>query len=172
MSSFAPTLELFLVRCEPYLRPVATIYDIAAKAGVSPKTAARILSGETQRSKSKKVVLEWAERLGYVRHANAVNLRTGSTQIAGLLEPFIDNPYYTSIIQELHNALTEKGFRVIVACSFGRAVDAVAALKMFQSYNVDGIFFNGSERELIPKIVGLIEQFQKADKPMILSGCN
>ena len=151
---------------------MATIYDIAAKAGISPKTAARILSGETQRSKSKKVVLEWAERLGYVRDANAANLRTGSTQIAGLLVPFIDNPYYTSVIQEFHNVLAQKGFRVSVACSFGRADEVVAALKGFRSYNVDGIFFNGSEGELTPEIVGLLEQFQSAGKPVMLSGCN
>ena len=116
--------------------------------------------------------MEWAKRLGYVRHANAVNLRTGSTQIVGLLVPFIDNPYYTSVIQEYHNALAERGFRVIVSCSFGKAREAVSALKTFQSYNVDGVFFNGSEGKLTPEILKQLEQFQSAGKPVMLSGCN
>jgi len=57
----------FLVKC--YDKGVATIYEIAEKAGVPPKTAARILSGETKRSKKKDIVLEWAAKLGYVPNA-------------------------------------------------------------------------------------------------------
>ena len=48
----------------------------------------------------------------------------------------------------------------------------MAALKMFRSYNVDGVFLNGSEGELTPEIMGLLEQFQNIGKPVMLSGCN
>lgn len=149
-----------------------TIYEIAEKAGVSPKTAARILSGETKRSKGRKAVLEWAGKLGYVRNAHAANLRTGRSQLVGLLVPYIDNPYYTHVIQEFHDALVDRDFQVIVACSFGKSEEIVAALKVFRSYNVDGIFFNGSEGKFTGEITDLLGKFEEAGKPVTLIGRN
>lgn len=147
-----------------------TIYEIANKAGVSPKTAARILSGETKRSKGREAVLAWAERLGYVRNASAANLRTGRSQLIGLIVPFIDNPYYTRIIQEFHDALAQVGFKALVSCSFGQTGDIVSSLKVYQAHSVDGILFNGSEGELTTEITTMLSQFQESGKPVILVG--
>lgn len=151
---------------------VVTIYEIAEKAGVSPKTAARILSGETRRSKKQEEVKEWARRLGYVRNANAANLRTGRSSLAGIIVPYIDNPYYTQVIQELHDALDDQNLKALVSCSFGKSDEILAALNVFRSYDVDGIFLNLSQGKLTPEVVDLLKQFQKDGKPVVLMGCS
>lgn len=151
---------------------MATIYEIAEKAGVSPKTAARILAGESKRSKHHERVLEWARRLGYVRNVSAANLRSKRTQLVGLLVPFVDNPYYTQVIQAFHDTLGDRGFRVLLACSFGQSDEILSALDLFRSYGVDGILVNGSEGELPAEATRRLQQFRDEKRAVILIGRN
>ena len=151
---------------------MVTIYEIAKKAGVSPKTAARILSGETRRSKKQDEVKEWARRLGYVRNANAANLRTGRSSLVGIIVPYIDNPYYTQVIQELHDALDDQKLKALVSCSFGKTDEVLAALNVFRSYDVDGLFLNLSQGKLTPEVLDLLNQLQEEGKPVVLMGAS
>lgn len=151
---------------------MATIYEIADKAGVSPKTAARILAGESKRSKHHDRVLEWARKLGYVRNVSAANLRSKRTHLIGLLVPFVDNPYYTQVIQAFHDTLGDRGFRVLLACSFGQSEEILSALDLFRSYGVDGILVNGSEGELPKPAIERLDQFREEKRAVILLGRN
>ena len=149
---------------------MATIYEISEASGVSPKTVARILAGESKRSKNRDKVLKCARDLGYVRNANAANLRTGKTSLVGVLVPFIDNPYYTQFAQELHNALAKHHLQPLIACSFGRTMEFNSALKAFRSYNVDAILINSSQGSLSEETSELLNYFQSVKKPLMLIG--
>ena len=81
---------------------MATIYQIALRAGVSPKTAARVLAGGSLRSKHRAKILRCAQALDYVRNQRAADLRTGRSGMIGIIVPYIDNPFYTALLQEMH----------------------------------------------------------------------
>lgn len=149
---------------------MANIYEIAERAGVSPKTAARILAGGSKRSKHHAKVLACAQALGYVRNQQAANLRTGRSRLVGILVPYIDNPFYTKFLQEMHDALKEKSYQSMIACSFGRADDMVSALKLFDTYNVDGIALDISEGTLTPEISQLLQQMRKRKRAIVITG--
>ncbi|MDX2186463.1 MAG: LacI family DNA-binding transcriptional regulator [Opitutaceae bacterium] len=149
---------------------MATIYEIADKAGVSPKTAARILAGESLKSKHRTQVLACADELGYVRNQQAANLRTGRSRLVGVLVPYIDNPFYTSFLQEVHNALSSKRYHALIACSFGEAETMLDAMRLFEAYNIDGLVLNVSEGELTPPVLTRLREMQRREKPVIIAG--
>jgi len=149
---------------------MANIYEIAESAGVSSNTAARILAGGSKRSKHHAKVLACAKALGYVRNQQAANLRTGRSRLIGILVPHIDNPFYTKFLQEMHDALIGKGYQSLIACSFGKSNDMLAALKLFETYNVDGIALDISEGTLTPEINQLLQRMRKRKRPVVITG--
>lgn len=150
--------------------PVATINEVADLAGVSLKTAARILAGGSPRSKKRDLVLDCARQLGYVRNQQAANLRTGRSQLVGIIVPFIDNPFYTKVLQELHNALWRQGYQSLIACSFGQTAGMLSALEFFESYGVDGVIVDVSEGALSPEILQRMLRLQERDHPIMIMG--
>ncbi len=147
-----------------------TIYEVADSAGVSPKTAARILAGGSPKSKSRERVLRCALELGYVRNQQAANLRTGRSRLVGVLVPYINNPFYTKYLQELHNVLHANAYEPLIACSFGEADGALTALRSFATYNVDGLVLDISEGALTPAIHDELRQFRQRGHPIVVTG--
>jgi LacI family transcriptional regulator len=63
-----------------------TITDVAQAAGVSKSTASRVLRGDSATSeRSRRHVLDAAERLGYRLNRLASGLRVGSSNLLGLV---------------------------------------------------------------------------------------
>jgi DNA-binding LacI/PurR family transcriptional regulator len=147
-----------------------TIYQVAELAGVSPMTAARILAGSSQRSKSRDKVMSCARKLGYVRNQQAANLRTGRTQLVGIMVPFIDNPFYTKFLQEMHDALNARSYQSLIACSFGQTDDMLAAVSLFESYNVDGIVLDISEGVVTNELQQQLKQLQRRARSVVVTG--
>lgn len=149
---------------------MSNIYKVAELAGVSPKTAARILAGESLRSKSRDAVFEAAQKLGYVRNQQAANLRSGSSSVIGIIVPNINNPFYAKVVQSMHDACLERGFSILLASSFGDPEEELRALKTLQSYRVDGVMLNASERPVGAQSLEICRQFLAQGKPVVLSG--
>lgn len=149
---------------------MTTIYEVAESAGVSPMTAARILAGSSLRSKHRDRVIACARKLGYVRNQQAANLRTGRTQLVGIMVPFIDNPFYTKFLQEMHDALKARGYQSLIACSFGQAADMIAAVRLFESYNVDGIVLDISEGTVTADLQQKLKQLQQRSRSVVVTG--
>lgn len=90
---------------DPRPRPKrATIFDVAAEAGVSRGTVSRVLNGEPYVSQSAREAIEAAiEKVGYVRNTAARNLATRSSGAVALIvhEPdsvFIEDPNIGAIL--------------------------------------------------------------------------
>jgi len=122
-----------------------TIYDIAKEAGVSPKTAARILSGCSARKENLGRVLEAAKRLGYVRNRSAASLRSGSTPYLGVIVPSVANPFYGYFIETLYAAAFKKGLHLITVNTFGRQDEESTGFDLFLEERVQGAIINVSE---------------------------
>ena len=65
---------------------MATIYDVAEKAGVSPKTVSRVLNGDAPVGKATREAVEAAmDQLGYVRNNAARMMRATRSGLIGLV---------------------------------------------------------------------------------------
>ncbi|MDF3128566.1 LacI family DNA-binding transcriptional regulator [Kiritimatiellaeota bacterium B1221] len=149
---------------------MSNIYKVAKLAGVSPKTAARILAGESQRSKHRQAVFDAAKELGYARNQQAANLRSGSTSVIGIIVPDINNPFYGKVIQSMHDACLKHGFSILLASSFGRPEEEARAMRTLQSYRVDGVMLNASEHPVGKESLKICRHFIEQGKPVVLSG--
>ncbi len=163
--NFAMTVE-----CHSVVRPMATIYQIAKQTGVSPKTAARILAGESPGSQHRARVLGCAKKLGYVRNQQAANLRTGRSGLIGIIVPYIDNPFYTAFLQSMHDTLLDHRYQSLIACSFGQPENMLTAFRLFETYNIDGLVLDISEGMLNSEILATLRTYHKRSRPVVITG--
>ncbi|GAB5562205.1 MAG: LacI family DNA-binding transcriptional regulator [Synoicihabitans sp.] len=150
---------------------MATIYEVAEAAGVSPKTAARILAGASARAKNRDSVMAAAKKLGYVRNQQAANLRSGKSGMIGLIIPSITNPYYPWFFQRVHDAALRKGYQVLLSSVSGGHNEVVKALHMMEANRVEGLLFNMSEWD-DRESLDILERFIERRQPVIIGGTN
>ncbi len=122
----------------PRSRPNLT--QIAALLDVSAATVSNALSGKGR------VSAELAERirtkaaeLGYMPSQAGRALRTGRSQVLGLVLPDIANPLFPQIAQAIEHAAAAAGYGVLIADSRGDAAMQTQAITRLQDRGVDGI---------------------------------
>jgi LacI family repressor for deo operon, udp, cdd, tsx, nupC, and nupG len=82
------------------------INEVAALAGVSPATVSRALRGiPGVAPKTRAVVEQAAERLGYVASPSASSLSTGRSGAIGILAPWLSRWFFASAIEGAQRAL-------------------------------------------------------------------
>ncbi|NLH98533.1 MAG: LacI family transcriptional regulator [Chthonomonadales bacterium] len=98
---------------------MATLADIAAKAGVSKATASRVLSGKTGVPVSPETVArirQAAAEAGYTPNRLAAALATGRTNMIAVLLPVLDRPYYSAIIGHIERLARADGYELLITC--------------------------------------------------------
>lgn len=117
-----------------------TIKDIAKVLSVSVATVSRALSGDKNiRRETREIILETAERLGYMPNPVALNLKSGRTNTIGVIVPEMDTPFYGRITDGIQNVLYNKGLKVIIAQSGENPEREKENLRLMERFMVDGI---------------------------------
>ncbi|OWA33355.1 LacI family transcriptional regulator [Saccharibacillus sp. O16] len=120
---------------------MTNIQEIAQRAGVSPSTASRALSGRGYVSEEKKQrVLTAAAELDYAPNLNAVSLKTGSTRRIGLVAPRFTEPLSLFTTGLVHSA-EENGYTVTLFMTGLNAAKEVEALEALRRKQVDALVF-------------------------------
>jgi LacI family transcriptional regulator len=97
---------------------VATVADVAKRAGVSISTAARVLSGTGYAAdETRQLVLDAARELGYVPNQIARSLRTRRTRTIGLLIGDVENSFYSVIARHVEAVAKHAGYHVVLCNS-------------------------------------------------------
>lgn len=93
---------------------MVTIYDVAAKAGVSPATVSRVFNGIKVTPDRVQAVRRAAEELGFVPNRNARRLRTSSSEIIAMMVPDIENPFFTVMTRAVEDVARAEGYSVML----------------------------------------------------------
>ncbi len=142
---------------------IATVRDVAAAAGVSSSTAARALSGRGYVSHQTRIaVAEAVDRLGYVPNRIARGLRARATRAVGVLISDLRNPFYSDLASGVERGLRDRDYHMILADSDGSVVLERAALRMFQSFRVDGVILTPT-----PEAPNLVMDLARAGMPVV-----
>lgn len=117
-----------------------TIRDVAEKAGVSPATTSRVLSGHPSTSASSRKAVERAvAQLKFRPNAQARSLRRTTTQTLGLLIPDIRNPFFADLAHAVEQQAHDVGYLTL----FGNANENVEQqdryFDVMLSQRVDGL---------------------------------
>lgn len=92
-----------------------TIKSIAADLGISHMTVSRALSNHPRvKAQTREMVLNHANKLGYVRNIAARAIRGDRTTIVGLLLPNLENEFYARFADALAKLVDGKGLQLII----------------------------------------------------------
>ena len=102
---------------------MATISDVAARAGVSTATVSRALNGKATVDRELAArVREAAEELGYQPNGPARNLRRQEAAVVALIISDVENPFFTAIARGVEDVAHEVGYSVVL-CNSDESAD-------------------------------------------------
>lgn len=125
-----------------------TLKMIAAAAGVHTSTVSRALDPARRHLIAESVALhieETARQLGYRRNVGAAALRTGRSQLVGVILPDVANPVFGPILQGVEEALAEHGYAAMIANAGGTVEKALAAAESLLARGVEALVSASAE---------------------------
>jgi LacI family repressor for deo operon, udp, cdd, tsx, nupC, and nupG len=124
---------------------MATIYEVAKRAGVSTATVSRVMSGQKNvvSATTRRRVLKVVDEMGYIPNAAAKNLRTLKTRKILVTVPDISNPFFSLILQGIEDAAQREGYAVLVGDTQHNPEREDRYAQMLRQKECDGLIFLG-----------------------------
>jgi len=117
-----------------------TLSDVARRAGVSAATVSRVMTSSRPVGRDVEArVRRAADELGYSGNGIARALRTRRTDTVGMVVPSILNPFFTTLVDSLENALQAEGKQLLLCDSRQDAAVEAGHLRSLIERHVDGI---------------------------------
>lgn len=119
---------------------MASIRDVAQKAGVGVGTVSRVINGSGYVAEDTRKKIENAiHELEYTPNELARNLFKNRTGIVGVLVPDLDHPFFSAFVRETEIALYNKGYKAMICNTIGSSNRELDYLNMLDRNMVDGI---------------------------------
>ncbi len=120
---------------------MATMADVAARAGVSVATVSRALSGDPKRVSAPVLqrIVDAAEELEYVPNNLARNMRAGSTRILGLIISDIGNPFFTAVARGVEDVAQHHGYSLVLSNTDENPGREAASLSVMAAERAAGV---------------------------------
>ncbi|MCE5342515.1 MAG: LacI family transcriptional regulator [Eubacteriales bacterium] len=121
---------------------MASIYEIALEAGVSPSTVARALRGTGYCSQeNRERILEIAKRMNYIPSHAARSLKSNRTNKVLFCIPDIYNPFYFRMIRGVSDVLEQYDYLPLLCFTKGHVETELKMLRNLQEGYGDGMVF-------------------------------
>ncbi|WP_320774299.1 LacI family DNA-binding transcriptional regulator [Streptomyces sp. CRN 30] len=119
------------------------IKDVARHAGVSEKTVSNVINDYVHVSeRTRRVVQEAIDHLGYKVNLAGRHLRKGRTGIIALVVPELDVPYFAELARHVIREAERRSLTVLIHQTGGDRDHELAALSGFGSSFVDGVILS------------------------------
>ncbi len=130
---------------------MATIYDVARKAGVSPKTVSRVMNGDAPvNEKTRKAVEAAMGALSYVPSSAARSMRSNKTGLVGLITGAISGtPSATEltglpdlvIVQAIQKKLAANGITLLISDTGGERTKVAELSRTLNQHRVEALIY-------------------------------
>ncbi|MEP4249255.1 LacI family DNA-binding transcriptional regulator [Tateyamaria sp.] len=118
---------------------VATLKDVAIKAGVSTSAVSRTFTdGASVSDKMRRKVEKAAADLGYSPNFLARSLTTRRTKLIGLVSNNFHNPIFLQVFDLFTKGLQDRGLRPLLV-NLSSETDPEHSVQMLNQYSVDGV---------------------------------
>jgi DNA-binding LacI/PurR family transcriptional regulator len=123
---------------------MATIKDVAERAGVSTATVSYVINKSRFVSEERtRRVLEAIEELSFTPSKVAQSLRSGRTTTIGLVMDDITNRFASQFTRGLENTASEQAYSIIISDLQERPENEARSIAMLVDQRVDGIIYAG-----------------------------
>src|SRR5690349_1982934 len=125
---------------------MATLADVARRAGVSQATASRIINGSNKlvTDELRARVLRAVEELQYVPNAHAQLLARAQRTAVGVIVHDVSDPYFAEITRGLQQVATRHGRLVIICNSYRDPDRELEYVELLRAHQVAAIILAGS----------------------------
>ncbi len=136
------------------MRSGSTLHDVAALAGVSPRTVSRVVNDEGGFGEATRLrVVAAIEKVDYRPNMLARALITRRTGTVGLVVPQMVDPFFAELVDGVHAAAKASGRTMIIAKHDDDLTEFDSVLETLSSFAVDGaiVYSPRGERALLMK---------------------
>lgn len=118
---------------------MATIYEVAKLAGVSPATVSRVFNGMGVSEERTRAVRDAARELRFTPNRTARTLRKQASEVIALVIPDIENPYFTEMARGVEDVASEAGYSVVLCNTDSQIEKEAAYLQIAISEHMAGV---------------------------------
>ncbi|GGE03933.1 LacI family transcriptional regulator [Marinithermofilum abyssi] len=116
---------------------MATIKDVAERAGVSISTVSLALNNQPHvRPETRRRVLKAAKQLNYRPNGIARDLKSSKTETIGLILSDLAGPFYSELIRGIQDVTAAYGYDLVVVSAIG---DSPKSARYIQEKRTDGM---------------------------------
>ncbi|HLL65218.1 MAG TPA: LacI family DNA-binding transcriptional regulator [Micromonosporaceae bacterium] len=125
---------------------MATLADVARRAGVSQATASRIINGSSKlvTEDLRTRVLRAVAELHYVPNAHAQLLARAQRTAVGVIVHDVSDPYFAEVTRGLQRVATENGRLIIICNSYRDPERELEYVELLRGHQVAAIILAGS----------------------------
>ena len=124
------------------MKKKTSIHDIARELKISATTISFVLNGKADEKRISedltKKILDYVKSIGYQPNMVAKSLRTGRTNIIGMLVEDISDPFFSSISRGVETLAYKYGYKIFYSSTENDTEKTKALLKVFRERQVDG----------------------------------
>jgi LacI family transcriptional regulator len=143
-----------------------TIYDIARRLGVSTTTVSRALNGKPGiGQETRQAVKEMAREMGFRPNTLAASLRKKQTYTIGVIVPWINRPFISTLISGIEETANEAGYNVLIAQSGDSYQKEVGNAYSLYANRVDGLIVSLA---METRQYDHLQLFQEGNIPLVL----
>jgi LacI family transcriptional regulator len=120
-----------------------TIKDIARELGISASAVSKALKDSHEISeKTKKLVVECAQKLNYQPNTNAQSLKRGNSKSIGIVVSTIENQFFSEVINGIESIAYSKGYNIIITQTHESYALEVLNVRHLTSRSIDGLLIS------------------------------
>ena len=143
--------------------------DVARRAGVSRSTVSYVLNGHNElkipiSEETRQRVLDAIAELGYAPDARAQSLRSGNTNVIGVIIPVIENPFFWQILTGISDALREASYSLHLFHNPQDSQQGTYTVRELSRQRVDGFILLAAVKYLLPM---LTDHLREAGQPIV-----
>jgi LacI family transcriptional regulator len=156
---------------------MASIVDVAKKAGVSVTTVSRVLNNDPHpvNERTRARVLEVAAELNFSPNALARALVSEKSKIIGVVVGDASDPYFATIVRGISDIAHEHDYLTIICNSDRIAKVELNYVRLLWNYRADGIVFAGgglTDPDYQAQLSAMTERLKNLGVGIVALGCH
>jgi LacI family transcriptional regulator len=164
---------------------MATIYDVARVAGVSPKTVSRVMNGDAPvNARTREIVEAAMAQLAYVPSSAARTMRSTRSGLVGLVTGAISGSASggaasglpdLQIVRGIQRVMGDNGITLLISDTGGSAERVPSLVRTLREHRIEGLFYVADHHQRVDlpdaaraETLVLVNAFDDSGTPCVL----